>query len=226
MERADFTVYEGGSMDKKQALEQALAQIDKTFGKGSIMRLGANDKSYDIEAISTGSLGLDIALGIGGLPKGRVVEIYGPEFVGQDDVDAASHRRSPEEGRHLRVHRRRTRARSGLCPQARREGRRPADLAARYRRAGARNRRYVGSLRRRRCAGYRQRRGVDAESRTRRRHGRFASRPAGPFDEPSAAQADGFDLEVGHDGHFHQPNPHENRRDVRQSRRPRRAAMR
>ncbi len=70
-------------MDKKQALEQALAQIDKTFGKGSIMRLGANDKSHDVEAISTGSLGLDIALGIGGLPKGRVVEIYGPESSGK-----------------------------------------------------------------------------------------------------------------------------------------------
>jgi recombination protein RecA len=70
-------------MDKKQALEQALAQIDKTFGKGSIMRLGANDKTIDVEAISTGSLGLDIALGIGGLPKGRVVEIYGPESSGK-----------------------------------------------------------------------------------------------------------------------------------------------
>jgi len=82
MERPDWTVLEGGKMDKKQALEQALAQIDKTFGKGSIMRLGANDK-VDIEAISTGSLGLDIALGIGGLPKGRIVEIYGPESSGK-----------------------------------------------------------------------------------------------------------------------------------------------
>jgi recombination protein RecA len=82
MERPDWTVLEGGKMDKKQALEQALAQIDKTFGKGSIMRLGANDK-LDIEAISTGSLGLDIALGIGGLPKGRVIEIYGPESSGK-----------------------------------------------------------------------------------------------------------------------------------------------
>ena len=82
MDRSDLTVLEGGKMDKKQALEQALAQIDKTFGKGSIMRLGANDK-VDIESISTGSLGLDIALGIGGLPKGRVVEIYGPESSGK-----------------------------------------------------------------------------------------------------------------------------------------------
>ncbi|RUP00501.1 recombinase RecA [Hyphomicrobium sp.] len=82
MERPDLTVLEGGKMDKKQALEQALAQIDKTFGKGSIMRLGANEK-LDIEAISTGSLGLDIALGIGGLPKGRIIEIYGPESSGK-----------------------------------------------------------------------------------------------------------------------------------------------
>ena len=82
MDRSDLTVFEGGKMDKKQALEQALAQIDKTFGKGSIMRLGANDK-VDIDSISTGSLGLDIALGIGGLPKGRVVEIYGPESSGK-----------------------------------------------------------------------------------------------------------------------------------------------
>ena len=83
MDRSDFTVLEGGKMDKKQALEQALAQIDKNFGKGSIMRLGANEKLVDIEAISTGSLGLDIALGIGGLPKGRIIEIYGPESSGK-----------------------------------------------------------------------------------------------------------------------------------------------
>jgi recombination protein RecA len=82
MDRNDFVVLEGGKMDKKQALEQALAQIDKSFGKGSIMRLGANEK-VDIEAISTGSLGLDIALGIGGLPKGRIIEVYGPESSGK-----------------------------------------------------------------------------------------------------------------------------------------------
>jgi recombination protein RecA len=70
-------------MDKQKALEAALAQIDKNFGKGSIMRLGANDSRIEVEAISTGSLGLDIALGIGGLPKGRVVEIYGPESSGK-----------------------------------------------------------------------------------------------------------------------------------------------
>src|SRR5438094_7697471 len=76
-------VVEGSSMDKSKALDAALSQIERTFGKGSIMRLGKNDKSMDVETVSTGSLGLDIALGIGGLPRGRVVEIYGPESSGK-----------------------------------------------------------------------------------------------------------------------------------------------
>jgi recombination protein RecA len=83
MEKPVLRVVERGSMDKQKALEAALAQIDKNFGKGSIMRLGANERTIDVEAISTGSLGLDIALGIGGLPRGRVVEIYGPESSGK-----------------------------------------------------------------------------------------------------------------------------------------------
>ncbi len=70
-------------MDKHKALDAALAHIEKHFGKGSIMRLGASDKSIDVEAVSTGSLGLDIALGIGGLPKGRIIEIFGPESSGK-----------------------------------------------------------------------------------------------------------------------------------------------
>src|SRR3954447_18471876 len=83
MEKPSLRVVEGGSMDKQKALQAALDQIDKNFGKGSIMRLGANDKRIEVEAISTGSLGLDIALGIGGLPRGRVIEIYGPESSGK-----------------------------------------------------------------------------------------------------------------------------------------------
>ena len=83
MEKPTLRVVEGGSMDKQKALQAALDQIDKNFGKGSIMRLGANDKRIEVEAISTGSLGLDIALGIGGLPRGRVIEIYGPESSGK-----------------------------------------------------------------------------------------------------------------------------------------------
>ncbi|WP_441470024.1 recombinase RecA [Bosea sp. RAF48] len=70
-------------MDKAKALDAALSQIERAFGKGSIMRLGKNSPSIEIETISTGSLGLDIALGVGGLPRGRVIEIYGPESSGK-----------------------------------------------------------------------------------------------------------------------------------------------
>jgi recombination protein RecA len=69
--------------NRKKALVAALGQIEKQFGKGSVMRLGDASASYDIEAVSTGSLGLDIALGVGGLPRGRVIEIYGPESSGK-----------------------------------------------------------------------------------------------------------------------------------------------
>jgi len=70
-------------MDKSKALDAALSQIERNFGKGSIMRLGKNERAMEVETVSTGSLGLDIALGIGGLPRGRVVEIYGPESSGK-----------------------------------------------------------------------------------------------------------------------------------------------
>ena len=69
--------------NRNKALEAALSQIEKQFGKGSIMRLGTNDVANDIQVVSTGSLGLDIALGVGGLPRGRIVEIYGPESSGK-----------------------------------------------------------------------------------------------------------------------------------------------
>jgi recombination protein RecA len=69
--------------EKNKALELAVGQIEKQFGKGSVMRLGAKDEMQDIDAVSTGSLGLDVALGVGGLPRGRVVEIYGPESSGK-----------------------------------------------------------------------------------------------------------------------------------------------
>jgi recombination protein RecA len=76
-------VEKGNGMDKSKSLEAALGQIEKQFGKGSIMKLGGDKAIAEIEGISTGSLGLDIALGIGGFPKGRVVEIYGPESSGK-----------------------------------------------------------------------------------------------------------------------------------------------
>ncbi len=81
--KTGLRLIEGGDMDKSKALEMALAQIEKQFGKGSIMKLGSKATSMDVEAISTGSLGLDIALGIGGLPKGRIIEIFGPESSGK-----------------------------------------------------------------------------------------------------------------------------------------------
>ncbi|WP_166415680.1 recombinase RecA [Cochlodiniinecator piscidefendens] len=84
MATADLlTMADKKSTDKQKALDSALAQIERQFGKGSIMKLGGENAIQEIEATSTGSLGLDIALGIGGLPKGRIVEIYGPESSGK-----------------------------------------------------------------------------------------------------------------------------------------------
>jgi recombination protein RecA len=83
MSAAVKLVEQQSEMDRKKALEAALSQIDRAFGKGSVMKLGANQKVAEIEAVSTGSLGLDIALGIGGIPRGRVIEVYGPESSGK-----------------------------------------------------------------------------------------------------------------------------------------------
>ena len=79
-ELVDFKMNEN---DKSKALDAAIGQIEKAFGKGSVMKLGQRDSVVDIQAVSTGSLGLDIALGIGGFPKGRIIEIYGPESSGK-----------------------------------------------------------------------------------------------------------------------------------------------
>jgi recombination protein RecA len=83
MSQANLRLVEGTSVDKTKALDAALAQIERAFGKGSIMRMGKNQPSLEIETISTGSLGLDIALGVGGLPRGRIIEIFGPESSGK-----------------------------------------------------------------------------------------------------------------------------------------------
>ena len=78
-----INISERKNMDKDKALDTALAQIERSFGKGSIMQLGQDNPVMDIEAVSTGSIGLDVALGIGGLPKGRIIEVYGPESSGK-----------------------------------------------------------------------------------------------------------------------------------------------
>ena len=83
MSATNLRLVEKDSMDKQKALDAALTQIERAFGKGSVMKLGQSGSVINIEAIPTGSLGLDIALGIGGLPKGRVIEIYGPESSGK-----------------------------------------------------------------------------------------------------------------------------------------------
>jgi recombination protein RecA len=83
MSSAQLRLVEKDSMDKQKALDAALSQIERAFGKGSIMKLGAREHLVEAEVVSTGSLGLDIALGIGGLPRGRIVEIYGPESSGK-----------------------------------------------------------------------------------------------------------------------------------------------
>ena len=83
MSQPNLRLVEGISVDKTKALDAALSQIERAFGKGSIMRLGKNQKAVEIETVPTGSLGLDIALGVGGLPRGRVIEIYGPKSSGK-----------------------------------------------------------------------------------------------------------------------------------------------
>ena len=85
-------------MDKAKALEAALGQIERAFGKGSIMKLGQDSQVMDIKAVSTGSLGLDIALGIGGLPRGRVIEIYGPESSGKTTLALHTVAEAQKEG--------------------------------------------------------------------------------------------------------------------------------
>ena len=96
--------------EKQKALEAALSHIEKQYGKGSVMKLGDSGANMNIETVPTGSISLDIALGLGGVPKGRIVEIYGPESSGG---------RGTEEGRHRRIHRRGARAGSRICEEYR-----------------------------------------------------------------------------------------------------------
>ena len=87
--------------DRNIALESAIGQIEKAFGKGSVMKLGSSGENLDVQAISTGSLGLDIALGIGGLPRGRIVEIYGPESSGKTTLATHIVAESQKQGGNL-----------------------------------------------------------------------------------------------------------------------------
>ena len=95
--------------NRKRALAAALTQIERQFGKGAVMRMGDASAIRDVEAVSTGSLGLDIALGIGGLPRGRVVEIYGPESSGKTTLALQATAEVQRAWRHRGVRRRRAR---------------------------------------------------------------------------------------------------------------------
>ncbi len=83
MSQAALRLVDKDTMDRQKALEAAVSQIERAFGKGSIMKLGQKDSVVEVETVSTGSLGLDIALGIGGVPRGRIIEVYGPESSGK-----------------------------------------------------------------------------------------------------------------------------------------------
>ena len=218
MSQPILRVVEGTQVDKTKALDAALSQIERAFGKGSIMRLGKNQQAVEIETVSTGSLGLDIALGVGGLPRGRVVEIYGPESSGKTTLTLHVIAEAQKQGGVCAF----VDAEHALDPvYAKKLGvnlERPADLPARHRRAGARDHRHAGALRRDRRAGHRFGRGADAARRDRGRDGRIAARPAGAADEPGAAQAHRVDLALQHHGDLHQPDPDEDRRHVRLAR--------
>lgn len=106
--------------DKLKALDAAITQIEKSYGKGSIMKLGDSGANMNIETVPTGSISLDIALGLGGVPKGRVIEIYGPESSGKTTVALHMVAEVQKRGRHCRFHRCGACIRPGLCKEHRR----------------------------------------------------------------------------------------------------------
>ena len=117
--------------DRAKAVELALAQIEKQFGKGSIVRLGSKEALLPIAVISTGSISFDAALGVGGIPRGRVTRGLRPRVLGQNHHHPADHRRSAAAGRPGGLCRCRARARPRLCQKARRRCGQPAGFAAR-----------------------------------------------------------------------------------------------
>ena len=175
--------------ERAKAIEMAVGQIEKQFGKGSIMRLGQKDAITAIPAISTGSVSLDYALGIGGVPRGRVIEIFGPESSGKTTLTLQIIAEAQKLGGMAAF----VDAEHALDAQyARKLGRRsrqPARLAARQRRTGARDRRSAGPLERGRRRGRRLGRRARAARGNRRRDGRSADGPAGAADVAGAAQA-------------------------------------
>ncbi len=147
---------------RDKAIDLTVGAIEKQFGKGAIMRLGADEVVPDVQVIPTGSLGLDIALGIGGLPRGRIVEIYGPESSGKTTLTLHAIAEAQRRGGVAAF----IDAEHALdVGYARKLGVKTDELlvvAAGLRRAGARDRRHAGALQRGRHRGHRLGRGADA----------------------------------------------------------------
>ena len=204
-------------MDKQKALEAALAQIDKNFGKGSIMRLGANDRIMDVEAISTGSLGLDIALGIGGLPRGRVVEIYGPESSGKTTLALSVVAEAQKKGGICAF----VDAEHALDPvYARKLGVKVEDLLISQPDAGEQALEIADTLVRSGAIDVLVVNSVAALTPRAELEGEMGDMQPGMqarLMSKALAQAHGVDLQVQMHGDLHQPDPHEDRHHVRQS---------
>ena len=199
-------------------LELALQAIAKEYGEGSIMRLGDAHSKLNVEVIPTGSIAIDTALGVGGFPRGRIIEIFGPESSGKTTLTLTVIAQAQRAGRRGGLHRRRARARSLLRAQARREHERTARLPARLGRRSADHCRDADQVERGRRRRARFGRGADHQGGTRRPDGRRHRGRTGAADEPGHAQADLLHQQVEDLRDFHQPDPRKNRRDVRQSR--------
>ena len=198
--------------ERKKALSVALANIEKQFGKGAIMRMADGAEVEDIETVSTGSLGLDLALGVGGLPRGRIIEVFGPESSGKTTLSLqviaemqkiggtcafidAEHALDVQYAQRLGVQL------SDLLISQPDTGEQALEITDALVRSGSVDLIVVDSVA-----------ALTPKSEIEGRHGRRAARPSGPPDVPGPAQAHGLDHQDEVHGDLHQPDPHEDRR--------------
>ena len=212
--------------ERTKAVELALSQIEKQFGKGSIVRLGSKEALVPISVISTGSISFDAALGVGGVPRGRVIEVFGPESSGKTTITLqiiaeaqkngglaafvdAEHALDPGYAKKLGVDV------DNLLVSQPDSGEQALEITEALVRFGAIDVLVVDSV-----AALVPKAELDGEM------GDISYGTAGAPDVAGAAQTDGHGFEVAHMPDLHQPDPRKDRRDVRQSRRPRRAGAR
>ena len=170
-----------------------MAQIERAFGKGSIMRLGGRNARWRSRRSRPARSGSTSRSASAGCRAGRVIEIYGPESSGKTTLTLQIIAEAQKKGGVCGFIDAEHALDPSLCAQARRQARRSADLAARQRRAGARDRRHAGALGRRRRAGHRLGGGTDARRPSSRARWATAARPPGPSHEPGPAQAHRLD---------------------------------